>query len=54
MKETEFTLRDGLKKGLRRFKTLPRNVDSLLECHNLAPEEKRLTVHEEITLISEE
>lgn len=53
MKETEFTLKDGLKKGLRRFRTLPRNADSLLECHNLAPEEKRLVVHEEITSIAE-
>ena len=52
MKEFEFSFDDGLKSGLRRFKTIPRNVETLIECRNWAPTNEGLEIHEAINLIS--
>jgi len=49
MKEFEFTFDEGLNKGLRRFSNNPRNSQSLVECHNLAPSEQGLALHEAVT-----
>ena len=48
MKEFEFTFDEGLNKGLRRFSNNPRNSQSLVECHNLAPSEQGLALHEAV------
>ena len=49
MKEFPFTFAEGLTKGLRRFRTNPRNNQSLTELHNLAPSELGLEPHEFLT-----
>ena len=49
MKGFQFTLQEGLLKGLRRFSLNPRNVQSLTECHNAEPCEEGLHPHEVIT-----
>jgi len=54
MREFEFNFDDGLLKGLRRFKTNPRNAQTLVECHNWMPAEQGLELHEEIVLIGTE
>ncbi|KKL91355.1 hypothetical protein LCGC14_1895540 [marine sediment metagenome] len=48
MKEFKENFEEGLTKGLRRFKTNPRNNQALLECHNWEPTEKGLKPREEI------
>lgn len=49
MREYEYTFRDGLLRGLKRFKSEPRYKQSLVECHNLAPSEEGLKLHEAVT-----
>ena len=49
MREFEFTFDEGLKHGLRRFANNPRNAQSLVECHNLAPNDQGLELHEAVT-----
>ena len=51
MREFEFSIVEGLTKGLRRFSTVSRNVETLIECHNWAPTDEGLEVHEAITLV---
>lgn len=48
MKEFEFTFKEGLTKGLRRFTTGPREEQDLVECHHLVPTEKGLGLHEAV------
>lgn len=51
MREGDYMFDEGLVKGLRRFETNLRNVQSLLECHNWAPAEQGLEPHEEVKLV---
>jgi hypothetical protein len=53
MKEFNFKLDDTLFAGLRRFSNNPRENGALIECHNLAPAEKGLELHEYITSMNE-
>jgi hypothetical protein len=46
MKEYTFTFKEGLTKGLRRFSNTPRNAQSLVELHNLAPSDLGIEPHE--------
>ena len=48
MKEFKENFEEGLTKGLRRFKTNPRNNQALLECHNWEPTEKGLKPREDL------
>jgi len=48
MKSVTFSFIEGLKKGLRRFKNLPRSEQALTECFNVAPAEQGLEVHEQM------
>jgi len=48
MREFQYTFKEGLLKGLRRFTTAPRDEQGLTECHNFAPSEKGLGLHEAI------
>ena len=52
MKAFEFTFEEGFKKGLRRFKQTPRNAEVMIDCHNLAPEDEGLVIHETITFFN--
>jgi hypothetical protein len=49
MRQGESIIREALAQGLRRFPTNPRGINSLVECHNLAPAEQGLEPHEEVT-----
>lgn len=49
MKEFELTFDEGLRHGLRRFSTNPRNEQGLVECHNIAPTEASPGLHEAVT-----
>jgi len=49
MREFEFTFDEGLKHGLRRFSNSPRGEQALVECHNLAPADQGLELHEAVT-----
>lgn len=42
----------NLGKGLRAFKNVPMNEDSLVECYNLAPAEAGLEIHEALTSLN--
>lgn len=48
MKEFKENFDEGLTKGLRRFKTNPRNNQALLECHNWEPTERGLKPREDL------
>jgi len=50
MKEFNYTLSEGIFKGLRRFS---HDSDNLVECHNLAPAEGGLDLHDYITSMNE-
>ena len=49
MKQKEIDLTKVLKRGLRRFAASPRNSEWLIECHNWAPTEEGIEVHETLT-----
>ena len=49
MKEFEKTFNEGLRAGLRKFKSNPLNKEGLLESHNWMPMKKGLKIHESIT-----
>ena len=49
MKEFDFTFEKGLTKGLRRFRTNPRNQEALVDCHNWMPMEQGVEAHEALT-----
>jgi len=49
MKEFEFTFDKGLRSGLRKHSSNPRNEQALVECHNLMPTEAGLEVHKAVT-----
>lgn len=49
MKEFDYSFREGLLKGLRRFSTNPVNEEALVELHNLAPGDQGLEPHEALT-----
>jgi hypothetical protein len=51
VKEFEATF-NGLSKGLRPFGNLPRNEEFLMECYNVAPDEKGLVIHEILTSLN--
>ena len=53
MKEFNFKLKDTLFAGLRKFPNNPRENESLIECHNLAPAEGGLELHEYVTSMNE-
>lgn len=53
MKEFNFRLKDTLFAGLRRFANNPRENEALIECHNLAPAENGLELHEYVTSMNE-
>jgi hypothetical protein len=53
MRQAESTIYEALVRGLRRFSNNPRGEPGLVECHNLAPAELGLEVHEEITNLGE-
>ena len=53
MKEFNFKLKDTLFTGLRRFPNSPREGGEPVECHNLAPAEKGLELHEYVTSMNE-
>ena len=42
MKEFETTFREGLKRGLRRHHSNPRNAEGLVECLNTRPSKRGL------------
>jgi len=48
MKEFEFTFDKGLRSGLRKHFSNPRNEQALVECHNLMPIETGLEIHEAV------
>lgn len=48
MKEFELTFDKGLRLGLRKYSSNPRNEQGLVECHNLAPGESGLKLHEAV------
>lgn len=48
MKQFEFTFEKGLRGGLRKFVSNPRNEQALVECHNLMPTEAGLEAHEAV------
>lgn len=54
MKEFSVKFEKGLKRGLRKQSTNPRNSEALVECHNLRPTEAGLEPHEDIELIGED
>jgi hypothetical protein len=53
MKEFNFKLDEVLFTGLRRFPYSPRRSGEPIECHNLAPAEKGLELHEYVTSMNE-
>jgi hypothetical protein len=53
VKGFEFTFKEGLKHGLRRFIQTPRNIETMLECHNLAPDVDGLVIHNQITFFND-
>ena len=53
MKEFNFKLKDTLFAGLRKFPNNPREDKALIECHNLAPVEGGLELHEYVTSMNE-
>lgn len=53
MKEFNFKLKDTLFAGLRKFSNNPREDEALIECHNLAPAEGGLELHEYVTSMNE-
>ena len=53
MRQGEVDLSKALKRGLRRFAVSPRNSLWLVDCHNLAPAEDGVEVHEEIESLGE-
>ena len=48
MKEFEFTFDKGLRGGLRKHFSNPRNEQALVECHNLMPTEAGLEGHKAV------
>ena len=52
MKEFQFTFKEGLLRGLRRFVSGPREEQGLVECHNFAPGDKGLGLHEAVTSLN--
>lgn len=48
MKEFEFTFDKGLRGGLRKNASSPRDEQTLVECHNLMPAEAGLVLHEAV------
>lgn len=52
MKEFEFTFDKGLRTGLRKNTTSPRDEQALIECHNLAPAEEGLGLHEAVNSLN--
>lgn len=53
MKEFNFKIKDTIFNGLRRFSNNQREDEMLIECHNLAPAENGLELHEYITSMNE-
>ena len=53
MKEFNFKMEDSLFTGLRKFPYNPRRSKMLVECHNLAPAEGGLELHEYVTSMNE-
>ena len=52
MKAYTHIFREGLTKGLRRYATHPRNVQSLVECHNAVPREEGLESYANLDVVS--
>lgn len=52
MKEFEFTFDKGLRSGLRKNTTSPRDEQALIECHNFAPAEEGLGLHEAVNSLN--
>jgi len=52
MKEFEFTFDKGLRGGLRKNTSSPRDEQTLIECHNLAPSEEGLGLHEAVNSLN--
>ena len=48
MKGFQYTFHEGLAKGLRKYSSNMRNVQSLVECHNAMPMEDGLHPHEDV------
>ena len=53
MREFNFKMKDTLFAGLRKFPNDQRRDEALVVCHNLAPAEKGLELHEYITSMNE-
>lgn len=53
MKEFNFKMKDTLFGGLRKFPNDQRRDEALVVCHNLAPAEKGLELHEYVTSMNE-
>jgi hypothetical protein len=53
MKEFNFKLDEVLFTGLRRFSRIPRRSGEAVECHNLAPAERGLELHEYVVSMNE-
>lgn len=53
MKEFNFKMKDTLFAGLRKFTNDQRRDEALVECHNLAPAERGLELHEYVTSMNE-
>jgi hypothetical protein len=53
MKEFNFKLDEVLFTGLRRFSRIPRRSGEAVECHNLAPAERGLKLHEYVVSMNE-
>lgn len=53
MKEFNFRMKDTLFAGLRKFSNDQRRDEALVVCHNLAPAERGLELHEYITSMNE-
>jgi hypothetical protein len=54
MKSFETSFKEGLVKGLRKYKNTPRNTEILLECYNLAPDKDGLVLHEPVVMLGSE
>jgi hypothetical protein len=52
MRGFQYIFQEGLGKGLRRFSSNPRNLQSLVECHNAMPAEEGLRPHVDITSLN--
>jgi len=53
VKEFNYKLKDTLFEGLRKFPNNPRENGSVVECHNLAPAENGLELHDYIYSLNE-